>query len=823
MKVSEKFAGVSMRAYRNALIMSVALPFAALANSDLAFAQASDLGSVTVAAAPKPVASRKPKQKPRATNTNASQTNRNRAARTAAPVVAATALLSSDAAIGRNAPAGSAPALAVSQSSLNAFEPVSIVSDKTIRDISKPGGDYNETAKFTPGFVNSSPNYIGDTKSGWRGYSDGQFNITFDGIPFGDANDPTHHSSAYFPSAFLGRVTIDRGPGAASQVGYATFGGTMGLGSLALEDKAGASLSSNFGSFNTFTNSASVQSGYSAQNETRALAAVSTVTSNGAIQYGASQTYQALLKVEKKFGDVKITALATGGTEHYNNVNAITWPQYMAYGKSYGQVNGNPLSQQFVGYNNSLKATDMEYIRADWDLGGFKFDNTAYTYAYWYPNNQNNGNDQTLEYNGTAASAGTVTSVKYPGQAPQNTYVYGLTPGDVTGYIKFNNYRAYGDIFNVSRDINAPFINGTLKAGVWVERVGNERMQQYIDYTTGAIYPSINPAAPNQASFKLLLTSYITNVQPFVEYEWRVTDKLTLTPGYKFESFNRDHEAAVNQTTLLPMNYSHTYTKNLPFFAARYKLTNEVTLYAQASKGFLAPTVSAYYVVNPDLNGVAPQDTTNYQAGVVFKNATWTFSADVYQVTATNFPITTTVGGLTTYQNGGKAQYQGIEAEGTYALGNGLAAYASGALIGAKFVEGQFNGLRVGSAPSFTLAGGLIYDDQTYFASLLHKMVGDGYGSSGQKVQTATTNATLNRISGYDSTDFVAGIRSDVLKRMGFGQKAEFKVGVSNIFDHRNITDISGDPTGQLSIVNTKLSYSFMVGRTVFGGVKVDF
>ena len=69
----------------------------------------------------------------------------------------------------------------------------------------------------------------------------------------------------------------------------------------------------------------------------------------------------------------------------------------------------------------------------------------------------------------------------------------------------------------------------------------------------------------------------------------------------------------------------------------------------------------------------------------------------------------------------------------------------------------------------------------------------------------------------------MAGIRSDVLKRMGFGQKAEFKVGVSNIFDHRNITDISGDPTGQLSIVNTKLSYSFMVGRTVFGGVKVDF
>ena len=394
----------------------------------------------------------------------------------------------------------------------------------------------------------------------------------------------------------------------------------------------------------------------------------------------------------------------------------------------------------------------------------------------------------------------------------------------MTGYIKVNSYRAYGDILSMSKEITAPFITGTFRTGIWLERVGNERIQHYIDYTTGVTYENLPsaPAAPAGAAYKLLLSSYINNVQPFVEYEWRVNDKLTLTPGYKFESFTRDHQAIVNQTTLLPMNYKHTYTANLPFFTARYKVTPEMTIYAQASKGFLAPTVSAYYVVDPTQNSIAPQDTTNYQAGVVYKSGAMTLAADVYRVTATNFPITTTVLGQTVYQNGGTARYQGLEVEGTYAIVNGFAAYASGALINAKYVQGQFTGLRVGAAPSYTLAGGLIYDDQTYFASLLHKVTGDAYGSNGQKDPTVV-GATLNKIPSYNTTDFTAGIRTDVLKRAGFGERAEFKVGVSNIFDHRNITDISGDPTGLASINNTTLSYAFMPGRTFYGSVKIDF
>jgi len=114
--------------------------------------------------------------------------------------------ISSPDAVGSKAPPGSAPALAPSQAPLDSFEPTSIVSDKILRDVVIPSGDYNDAVKYTPGFYSSNPNGpLGDTKGGWRGFQDGQYNITFDGIPFGDENDPTHHSAAYFPAAFLGQ------------------------------------------------------------------------------------------------------------------------------------------------------------------------------------------------------------------------------------------------------------------------------------------------------------------------------------------------------------------------------------------------------------------------------------------------------------------------------------------------------------------------------------------------------------------------------------------------------------------------------------------
>ena len=137
------------------------------------------------------------------------------------------------------------------------------------------------------------------------------------------------------------RVTIDRGPGPASQIGYAPFGGTMSLQSLELSETRGASVFGSYGNFNTYTLGASAQSGYDKDTQSKGLIAFSRIHTDGVLKYGDNSSTQALIKFEKKFGDMKVTALATGGSELYNNANSITWAQWQTYGKNYGELNKN--------------------------------------------------------------------------------------------------------------------------------------------------------------------------------------------------------------------------------------------------------------------------------------------------------------------------------------------------------------------------------------------------------------------------------------------------------------------------------------------------
>ena len=70
---------------------------------------------------------------------------------------------------------------------------------------------------------------LGQSKTYFRGFPDGDYDIDFDGIPFYDTNTPTHHSWAFFPAQFLGGIDFDRIPGTASTIGPTPFGGSIHL------------------------------------------------------------------------------------------------------------------------------------------------------------------------------------------------------------------------------------------------------------------------------------------------------------------------------------------------------------------------------------------------------------------------------------------------------------------------------------------------------------------------------------------------------------------------------------------------------------------
>jgi iron complex outermembrane receptor protein len=114
---------------------------------------------------------------------------------------------------------------------LYATQPQSVITREFIEQSVAPTAEYSRVVVIAPSLSGNSSNGPGlsETKIIMRGFSDDQYNITFDGIPWGDTNNPAHHSTSFFPASVIGGAVVERGPGNASNIGFATFGGSINL------------------------------------------------------------------------------------------------------------------------------------------------------------------------------------------------------------------------------------------------------------------------------------------------------------------------------------------------------------------------------------------------------------------------------------------------------------------------------------------------------------------------------------------------------------------------------------------------------------------
>ena len=105
--------------------------------------------------------------------------------------------------------ATSAITQAPAQADLNITQPQSVIGLDWISNHVAPTADYAAIAAIAPGVTNVStagPG-LGESKQmTLRGFNDNSYNVTYDGIPFGDTNDFSHHTSSYFPAKMIGQV-----------------------------------------------------------------------------------------------------------------------------------------------------------------------------------------------------------------------------------------------------------------------------------------------------------------------------------------------------------------------------------------------------------------------------------------------------------------------------------------------------------------------------------------------------------------------------------------------------------------------------------------
>ena len=705
-------------------------------------------------------------------------------------------------AVGSHATPGSAPAMAPTQSSLTTAEPQSIISDKYISDVLPPQSDFAQIVKMAPAVSLSNPNGPGasETKIQMRGFVDGQYNITIDGIPFGDANDPTHHSTAYLPSGTLSKVVVDRGPGLASDMGYSSFGGSVNLFSRELQDQMGGHANVSYGSYNTWNYNLEAQSGTIAETGTKLLANFDRTTTDGALQRAGTERRNYMFKLEQPIGDRWLaTFMSSTEQDNYYGLAQITLAQAAKYGKDYAGLNNNRSSADYFGFNHVHKTTDFEIFTLQGDAGIFQLNNKAYTYAYI--NKDFEEKDQTTE---------TTTSLYTAAQLRANPSL----ANDVMGLAKENRFRAFGDILTLSRDLDLGLASGTLRAGAWAEHVNNTRYLIQRDDTLGVAVA--NATYPTALQYNIL--SKIDTLQPFVEYEWKPTADWSVTPGYKHYDFSRNQYGNPNQTAggktqvITAQSTSAEYTANLAFLTARYRVMPDLSVYGQYAQGIQAPTVSALYVADPTANTMQPQTTTNYQLGVVWKNSRVTADADVYFIDFSNYAQLVGTGNSAYYSNIGGVYYKGLEGEATVVIAQGFSLYANGS---ANNAVSKGTGLWVANAPDFTAAGGLLFDNSGFFGSFLTKYVGNRYAGS----QVTTTN--FNRLKEYNSTDLVAGYRLG--DRIPHTKDLKVSLGINNLFDHHTVTDAAAMLSSTNAPAPAAATYYWMSGRSYFATLSASF
>ncbi|MES2049073.1 MAG: TonB-dependent receptor [Pseudomonadota bacterium] len=669
------------------------------------------------------------------------------------------------------------------QASLTATQPQSIISATFIEQSVTPLADFNAVARIAPsigGGVSANGPGLSESKVSLRGFQDGEYNITYDGIPFGDTNDPSHHSTSYFPARIIGGMVIERGPGNASNLGQATFGGSINLYSKELSHEFNFTPYSTFGSWNTRMLGAQIDTGdLSNLKDGKLMFNVSRLTTDGYLSYSGVTEDNYQLKAQLPLGrDTKLTAFST-----YNKIHSftpdkggVTLAQVEKYGRNYA-LNNDPTSQNYFGYNYNNKQTDFDYIHLQSNFSGWTIDNTLYTYAY---------NNDT--YSGQDASGATANGTKAAAAGNK----------DVPGYNKLNSYRVIGDIFKLTNKMEA----GLLRAGLWLEQSNTDRHTFNIDWTLNLPNPK-EATAPKNVAYDQ--RSSWKQYQPFVEFEWAAAEAWTITPGVKYVNFQRSLTAPVNQGTRIATTAQQTYTTTLPFLTANYSLNKNWSAYAQTAKGFLVPDLSMFYVNNPNLSTPKPQTSSNYQLGTVHQSQNLAFDANVYQIDFNNKISSTGSGNDLVYFNQGGVVYKGIEAAATLYLGSGFSLHLNASQNSAKAKD---TGLRVAKVPGSTSTAGLLYSANGLFGSVIAKTVGEQYAKDGEPA--------AYKIAACTTEDLTIGYRWRAIG--GLVKNLKTQLGLNNILNKHSTTSIVPNKKGLAFD-----QYTFIPERSWTLSVSADF
>jgi iron complex outermembrane receptor protein len=714
-----------------------------------------------------------------------------------------------------------------------------------INNYTSPLADYGEALEMAPGTFTTNGNGpgLGQSKTYFRGFPDGDYDIDFDGIPFYDTNSPTHHSWAFFPTQWIGGIDFDRSPGTASTIGPTPFGGSIHMLSKDISPVQNIRGGISYGSWGTLLADAQFDSGnLGAGHKFAFWLDVQHMDSKGYQSNNFQNRNAGSLKAQYKFSDNTILSGYSGVVYLHANTPSFSATRCQMYGLSglpsngcsasstdptllpytgagirfYLADNTDPVDYLDYQYNRYQVPTDFEYVDFKTVLP-FKISLDIKPYTYDYDNAELFTNSVPITESTTVTYNGVPGSKTWYGIAVNPCNV-ALTKKGVTaipcGVDKYNSYRKYGDTLNVSQVSKF----GILRAGAWYEWALTNRHQ----YPSDPLNHWADQALPNFAE-----NFWTNSYQPFIEYEFHPVKGLEITPGVKFSYYTIDTKQFADDgktvgclcatgTTGNPANFisNHgSYYSTLPSIDANYRIRSNWSAYAQVSTGSIVPPSSVFdFSQGTTGNAVAvetlpkQQHNTTYQAGTVFKLKHVTLDLDAFHIRfqgGYSSQTDATTGEPVFYAQPSSIS-KGVEGQSNLYIGHGLSAY-----LNATWEQAQYTGVQilyptnaasssfnpqanpyylpvpsgqwVQQTPSDTEAEGVTYLHGGWDTGFFNKRVGTFY----QDVSGFHNEVTVNPFdisNAYVNYTIRSGSRFDQTK---------IRLSVNNLFDLHEATGIT--------------------------------
>jgi iron complex outermembrane receptor protein len=231
-------------------------------------------------------------------------------------------------------------------------------------------------------------------------------------------------------------------------------------------------------------------------------------------------------------------------------------------------------------------------------------------------------------------------------------------------------------------------------------------------------------------------------VQPYAEYEFRLTPKFSFTPGFKYAYYNQnftqfaDNGKTVGNLGGAPfIKHDVSYHAALPSIDGRYLVQSNWSVYGQYGRGQNIPPSSVFDIRNAAVDTPPkPILSDTVQVGSVWKSRRATLDVDAYHInlqadySSTIDPTT----GDTVFFINGKLRTQGVEAESTILAGGGLAVYLNGTKGSSRYVDSK---LWSQNAPSDTETVGLTYNRAAWNVGYFDKRIGQIWQDNGNTHQ----------------------------------------------------------------------------------------